>query len=229
MSERADNDRTHKELLRQANADLSIINDNVKNLNHTSLSIEGQLCDTLAPLERKLDQIPGMSAMQSENICVLLKALQDQVSGLSTQIRCPEHIPQCKPLSSDVPEKTDNKIDSEKDHELLQSIERLCQLAKQKGRTLSDNEAEIIADDLNALLDSVSVQLSHRRSDSHASKKRSIDLVEKENSIDGRELKRMRSLLTSSDSIAVNQGGRQPSNFHVKEAYKLCSSCISHF
>lgn len=163
-----------------------------------------------------MDQIPEMSAMQSENICVLLRALQDQVSGLSSQMRGPEHIPHRKPLSPDDPGQTNNDIDSEKGHELLQSIERLCQLAKQKGGTVSDKEAEVIADDLNALLDSASVQLSHGKSESHASKKRSIDLVEKERSIDGRELKRMRSLLTSSDSILINQGGRQPSTFHVK-------------
>jgi hypothetical protein len=205
--DRAGNDNTHTAILQQHSADLSLINDDVKSIKDASLLMQGQFRDTMAPLARQLDQIPEMSAIQSENICVLLRALQDQMSGISSQISHQARMPLREPPGFDVPTLTDNTHDSENDDELLESIERLCQLAKDKGRTTSDDEAKSIIDDHHALLESAPVESLNCNSESHTSRKQPIGMFQQRGNDNDRELKRVRSLLTSSDSVMISQKG----------------------
>ncbi len=169
--------------------------------------MHGAFSDTVASLVQKVDHIPEMSAKQSEDIWVLLRAIQNQVSGLSAQVGSTDPISHHGPRTFDASESSKRQDDSGELHELLESIERLCQIAKQKQRTTCDMEAQTIIDDLDALLESASVQLQHRKSKSHASRKRSFDMVEEEGNIDCRELKRIRGLLAASDAMMVNQMG----------------------
>ncbi|KAF7503130.1 hypothetical protein GJ744_004272 [Endocarpon pusillum] len=207
ISKQAGNDQTQIALLQHQSTDLSIIKDNVNSVTDLSLSIQGQIRETVTPLFQRIEQTAGVSATQYENISVLLQALQHQVSGLVNHSSHLKPVPQSEPQGLVCSGSTDNKGDSKSDHELLNRIERLCQLAKQKEGQKSDNEAEGIIDDLDALLESVSVQLSHSSSEYRPSRKRPIDVVQKEGRNNSRELKRMRSLLTSSDSVLINQKG----------------------
>lgn len=194
-------------LLHHQSAELSIIKDTVNSVNDVSLSIQGQIRDTVAPLFQRMEQAAGVSATQYENISVLLQALQHQVSGLVNHSSHREPVPHREPPGFDSSGSTDSKADSQPDHELLNRIERLCQLAKQKEGQKYDNEAEGIIDDLDALLESVSVQLSHSSSEYRPCRKRPIDVVQEEGNNNGRQLKRIRGLLTSSDSVMINQKG----------------------
>lgn len=192
MSVQTENDRTHLALLRQQSADLSAINDDMKNIKDASLPIQRQLRETLGPLIQKMDQIPEMTATQSDNICVLLESIQNQVSGLSTKISQQDRISIPEPRNSQIPYQEESEDGSEKDDKLLESIGRLCQLAKEKEGTASGTGAESIIDDLDALLESVTKELSHRDPKSCASRKRTIDMVQTQSSLDSREMKRIR-------------------------------------
>jgi hypothetical protein len=207
ISKQAGDDQIQRALLHHQSAELSIIKDTVESVNDVSLSIQGQIRDTVAPLIPRIEQIAEVSTTQYENIAVLLKALQRQVSGLKHPSSQSQPAAPRERRSVDFPGLMDSKVDSEPDHELLNRIERLCQLAKAKEGQKSDNEAESIIDDLDALLGSVSVQLSHNSSQYHPSRNGRLDVVQEESDNNGRELKRIRCLLTSSDSVMINQKG----------------------
>lgn len=206
ISKQVGNDQTQMELLHHQSAELSIIKDNVKSVNDVSLSIQEQIRDTVTPLFSRMEQIAGLSTTQNENISVLLRALQHQVSGSVNHSNL-QPVPHREARGFDFPGLRDSKGDSEPDHELLNCMERLCQLSKQKEGQKSDNEAEGIINDLDALLESVSVQLSHSSSEHRPFRKRPIDVAQEEGNNNGRELKRIRNLLTSSDSVMINQKG----------------------
>ena len=215
ISGRAVNDHAHMATVLQQSEEVSIINANVKDLRDASHSVQERFRDTLANVIPKIEHISEMSAAQSDNICVLLRAIQDQVSGLSTQISKPGRIPHRQPRRSSDHGLIDNSDDSEEDCELLESIERLCQLAKQKGGTFSDSDAEIVIEDFDALLKSALLQPLLTKSAFRGSRKRPISMVQEENSDDdgSRDLKRIRSLLTSSDFLFVNQKGNESKLF----------------
>ena len=205
--QQANNDQVHLTTVQQQNADLSVITENVTKLNDASLLSQEQFREIVVPIIPRLEKMSEMSATQSENMHVLLRAIYDQVSGTSNHVSQPERMPLREKLGSDVPTPVDINEDSENDHELMESIERLCQLAQEKAGTTTDSEAEIIIDDLNALLGCASGKSLNSDFDSCASQKRPLDMVQQESSDDGRELKRIRSLLTSSDSVMINPTG----------------------
>lgn len=210
ITERAVHDHGNMAVVLQQSEAVSVINANVKDLRDTSHSMQEHIRDTFAHVIPKIDHISEMSLVQSESICVLLRAIQDQVSGLSTQTNHQKHIARRQPQGSRDFDVTDDWGDSEEDCEPLESIERLCQLAKKKGGAVSDNDAESIINDLDALLESVSVSLAHTTSGSCASSKRPIGMVQENDNVNNnRELKRMRNLLGSSDTLIVNQKGKQ--------------------
>ena len=212
------NSLEHKKLLKAANSDLTTLGSDVKDIGRASSSIVQQLRNNLTPLAQKLDQIPEMSALQSENICVLLKAIQEQISGLSAQASLPGRS-RCQESPSHVVfEGPEKNPEIEEDPELERGIERLSQLAKAKEGTVTDTEAETITDDLNALLESVTSQTSRKDVESMKNRKRTIDEVEGESKIDGREMKRIRSLLDSASAIVINGTGIGQSNRDVDEA-----------
>ncbi|ERF71232.1 hypothetical protein EPUS_08150 [Endocarpon pusillum Z07020] len=213
ISERAVRDHVNMAVALQQSEEVSVINANVKDLRDTSHSMQEQIRDTFAHVIPKIEHISEMSLAQSENVCVLLRAIQDQVSGLSTEIRRPERIARLQPQCSKGLDPTDDCGDPEEDCEPLESIERLCQLAKQKGGALSNNDAEVIISDLDALLAFASVPSLHTKSKSPVPGKRQSGMVqEKNNHSSNRELKRMRNLLGSSDTLVVNQKGKAESH-----------------
>ena len=198
-------------MLQRQNASLSAIEDHMKSHKDASLSAHEQFREAVSSLEQKVDRIPEMSAMQSENVCTLIRALQDQISGLSAQIGTPEGIPHHVSRSLETSDNVGNIEDLGGQNELLESLGRLSRLAKQKEGTIVDDEAQDMIDDLDILLDAVSMNLSHSKHATHPSMKRPIGIVDEGSSIDGRDLKRIRGLLNSSLSINVNQGG-EPNN-----------------
>ena len=214
VSERTRNDRRQTIMLQQQNASLSAIENDMKSHKDASLSAHDQFREAISSLGQKVNRIPGMSAMQSENVCTLIRALQDQISGLSAQIGTPEGIPHHVSRSFETSGNVGNIEDLGGQDELLESLGRLSRLAKQKEGTIVDEEAQNIIDDLDVLLNAVSMHLSPSKHTAHSSMKRSIGIVDEGNSIDGRDLKRIRGLLNSSPSIDVNQAGEPNSLFY---------------
>lgn len=209
FSERTRNDRRQTMMLQQQNASLSAIEDDMKSHKDTSLSAHKQFREAISSLGQKVERIPDMSAIQSENVCTLIRALQDQISGLSAQIGTPESIPHHVSRSFETSGNAGNIEDLGGQDELLESLGRLSRLAKQKEGTIVDEDAQNIIDDLDILLNAVSMHISPRKHATHPSMKRPIGIVDEGSSINGRDLKRIRGLLNSSLSIDVNQGARR--------------------
>jgi len=210
-STRTRNYRRQSMMSQQQNATLSAIEDDMKSHRDASLSAHEQFREAISSLGQKVDRIPKMSAMQSENVCTLIRALQDQISGLSAQFGTSEGIPLHVSRSFETSGNAGNTEDLGGQDELLESLGRLSRLAKQKEGTIIDEEAQNIIHDLDMLLNAVSMHLSPSKHAAHPSMKRPIGIVDEGSSIDGRDLKRIRGLLNSSLSIDVNQGG-EPNN-----------------
>jgi hypothetical protein len=204
IAEQASNGLKHVALLQEQKADLSVINDNLLGLKDTSLFKSREI---IASLVQTVEQIPKMSAQQSENTLILLRAIENQVSRIFAHIGGPSRIAPHRAQSFQTSGSTSNANGYAERSELLGSITRLCQLAKQEQATKCDTEAQTIVDGLDALLEFASAQLGNRTSEAHGSRKRPIDMARDENNANGRELKRIRGLLASSDSIVVNQRG----------------------
>jgi hypothetical protein len=202
ITKQASNGLKHVALLQEQKADLSAINDNLLALKDTSLF---KFRETIASLVQTVEQIPKMSAQQSEDTLILLQAIENQVSGISAHIGGPNRFLLRGSQSFHASRSNNNANGCTESSELLESITRLSQLAKQEQATKCDTEAQTIEDDLDALLELASAQLGNRTSEAHVSRKRPIDMARDESNANGRDLKRIRGLLTSSDSIIVNQ------------------------
>lgn len=180
---------------------LAVIDDNVKSIKDTSRLLEGPFKDILASLVSKVDH----STAQSEDIHVLLRAILDQVSGVSAQVAYVDRNShrESRTCLSPTTNSLNDADEPGKNHELLNSLERLAELVKQKQETKYDAEAHSIIDDIDVLLQLVSAQLSEESNGTHTSKKRPVE-VDEEVTLSSRELKRVRGLLTSSNSMMVN-------------------------
>ncbi len=208
ISRCANRDLRHVALLEQQRTDLSTISDNVKSLKDISAFMQDPFGDTVASLEKKVDHIPEMSAQQSEDICTLLRAIQGQLSRGSAHLSLSDSIPSREKRSiytGDGPTNTDDDLIH--DDELPRSLERLCQLAQEKQGTKCDEKAQIIIDDLDALLKHATEAFANIHSDSQISRKRPINMTDEESKMGGRDLRRIRGLLISCDSLVVNQPG----------------------
>ena len=125
----------------------------------------------MSHLQAKVDRIPQMSTQQSDQICSLLRSLQDQIRGVASATISPENESPLQRTKSEG--MRDSSIDngSTKETKMTDSISRLCVLAREKGCTKSSEEAEDVIDDLCRLLKYVSTQLAQEASVDYAFKK----------------------------------------------------------
>ena len=171
---------------------LSSIDDSVNTVktdSNASVLLNGAVQKAINELLRNVENLSEATSNHS-------KALQEQFRELAAQVESASS-PQVNNLASD----TDV---SAPDPKVSDSISRLCQLAQHDAVKLCDNEAQGIIDDIENILESISRHLLPDGKVPTISRKISLDTMEDCTS-NARELKRIKGLLLSSQSIAINE------------------------
>ncbi len=181
----------------------------MKSFKDSSIELQRPFSDALADLKEKVEIIPEMSVQQTENICTLLKAIQDQLSATSARTDPTKTVPNRETRALYSSENMAiHEADEDENAELISSVMRLCELAKQKEGTKCDVKAHIVIDDLDKLLKFVSDKLADQNLAARTPKKRPFGTMDEHTQMDGRDLKRIRGLLNSSDSVAINEASK---------------------
>ncbi|KAF2806383.1 ankyrin [Mytilinidion resinicola] len=189
-------DQQQNTLLLQRTEDVSIINSNLQGFKASTVD---QIRDTVTSIAEKLENAPTGLETRSEDIFTLLKAIQAQISGSSTQSNVAQG-----PSSPrrQTPRDIDDERFTDEDSRLQESLRRLCQLDFEEGRTWRDEEADGIIDDLHLLLQSISS--SHQLSKRSDLGKRKIDTTDPDE-FNNRVMKRLCGIITASQSVDVNK------------------------
>ena len=160
--------------------------------------------NSITAMTRRVEEIPQASQAQTEDIRVLLQALESRISGLSNQINVSQRDPQSQPT-----EDAGNDRAAEKESELLESIGRLRNLVSSKDTIARDEEAQSVINDLGQILKEVSRLSGDGRA--FSSKRKAGTIEDNTGGISLPELKRLRRLFTSSHSIQINSGSKAAS------------------
>lgn len=183
-------------------------------LQHIGTTLQASNLGTQQLLEQvsdKVQNLSGMSSGQSETLNAILNLLRTQVTE--------------KPSSS--VEEMSRKFDAMEEHKvevgrerevldgeedgIMECLGRLCQLATETNETIFSEDAEAIIRDLECLLDSLSkVEDVSNEAQHRGKRKRQEGHSDDAASQHGNDLKRMKSFLTSSQSIALNGRSTNP-------------------
>ncbi|KAK5093357.1 hypothetical protein LTR70_004729 [Exophiala xenobiotica] len=111
-------------------------------------------------------------------------------------------------------------VEAEETSDFAKSIEELCRFASKKGTAMFSEDAQIMIECLDEILAAVeSHEESHASVSGSRKRKRPAKGDESGNLQTMRSVKRVRGLLRSAQSIAVNQPGAQASSRSVKGRY----------
>lgn len=170
----------------------------------------------ISGLSNRMSELSGMSASQSVALSALSERSRAETGQPATRNN-PYQNSEASTQTFDSPvEKLVSGIGDDTDHQnttedLSESIERLCQLAEEKPRTVHSVEAQSIIDDLETLLDAVLMTDStlNARAQKITNRKMPYDVIgySGQQAECRRDLKRVRGLLTSSTAIEVNRTG----------------------
>ena len=195
---------------------LGATNENVKSL---EAMVEASNSSTRQVLEQRGDKVQdlsGLSSEQSETLnstCnAILHLLKQHVSD-KPYLSVENDSRKASTMShhdKDILGETCDPLDKDEGR-MQECLDRLCQLAEETEKSMYSEDAETIIDDLQALLDTLSKAEEQSAKDRNGKRRRKS--YEDDNGDEilrhQREFKRMRSLLTSSQCIALNGKGDQ--------------------
>jgi hypothetical protein len=161
----------------------------------------------ISSLIERLDSMSQVSSTQTENILVLLKALETH-SSQTIPLRQSRELNYTGKILQEDASACKTNSSNEMSQELLGSVQRLIELAKHKEGTKYSEEAQNIIDDLDRLLEYAIREISLSKSATNKSRKRSSCAVEVNGAADTRELKKARGHLMSSRIIGINRGSK---------------------
>jgi hypothetical protein len=203
IAEQSNAEQVHMDILLQQSSSLSTIESHVKSLKDDSDPLQGRFRETVGSVTEKIEHNPEMSASQFENVYSILKSLQDQVSGVSDQIKTARPNPPFSTQSFDRPGCSQHSEVPLEQSALLESIGRLCQLTQQEEKILSGETGQVIFEDLENLMVALSWDFVHRNPACNTHENVSVRRASG-TGITVRELRKLKGMLSSSDSIGVN-------------------------
>ena len=190
----ANHDVNQSKLLLQQSTELSAINGRVEHVQTSMSAIQ----DAVTSMNERMEQIPQVSRAQKEDICTLLLALHAQISGLANRHTDRQHISQSQSTHT-----SDNGGAARDDSTLFKSIQRLESVASEKEGVLFDEEANLIIDDLENILQAVMGLPDNRHT---TSSKRKFNTLGESGDVSTHEMKRLCGMVASSQSISLNTG-----------------------
>jgi hypothetical protein len=174
--------------------------------------------DALSGIRERVDQLPNIATEQFEILKAMLEQIQAQVATPRDQ---PSFKAEREMLHAEASSEAEiHEADGDNQYELQDSIKRLCRLAKQEGNVQSE-QAEVLIEDVDILLDAVLEQLSHPEGfRSHRKRKRAnfndpFESDAKQAQEDERDLKTIKGLLNASSEVTLNQAGKLGTIPHV--------------
>ena len=187
------------------------INSGIKAIEESSREASLRLDSTM---EKLTDQMKSMASNYSTG-STQHSATLDNVLGLITK-RVTENPHaqreegQCSIQAqlSKCTERDDDTQDAPSDDaELQDALTRLCQLAEEEDQMMMSIEAEILIAAIESIFFTPSKAHKSKRDPLHISKKRIRPNLDDEDVQFGREMKRVKGLLTASQAVAVNRKG----------------------
>ena len=172
--------------IREQNSRLVNISGRMQAWKHESAQWHDDLGQSLASLDNRFEQMT-MSGGQLEQISTVMWGLLAQIKHFS------QAAPQYQPPTSN-------------DLEVLESINRLCQLAEQKQGTLHSEEAERVIEDLSAILANILNSVIPEKLQTLSPLERQHCVEKEDGEFDGCELRRVSGLLGSARSVKINEG-----------------------
>jgi hypothetical protein len=168
--------------------------------------------DALSGIRERVDQLPNIATEQFE----ILKAMLEQIQAQITTPRGDQHSFKAEKEMLHVETSSEAKIpeaDVDIQYDLQDSIKRLCRLAKQE-RNVQSEQAEVLIEDVDILLDAVLEQISHSEGFRSYRKGKTANFNDpfesdvKQDQEDERDLKRIKGLLNASFEVTLNQTGK---------------------
>ncbi|KAJ9613041.1 hypothetical protein H2200_002982 [Cladophialophora chaetospira] len=167
-------------------------------------SMEDQMQSMTLSTTSAVEKHAAVGSSELNTISIAVKALQDQISALPEQVAATQRAS----ASSEehfVPRSTSPNAMLE-DLDLSRSLERLRQLSTCDPRTFQDEEADAIVEDLECLLAALLQADKNYSPESPTRKRKPMDPVD---AITGRDMKRIRGLISAATSVVVNQSPRR--------------------
>ena len=154
----------NSELIQTHLVSVADVDNNVENVSSTARLSRSETHHALNDIREKVDQLPGMSAEQFTVLKEMLRQLGAWAPALQKERARPDEAdvngPHDKMPNDCVEEHHDSNHGDETDPILLESVGRLCSLARQKERIAYSDEAQYFIDDLENLLNAILKQAS---------------------------------------------------------------------
>ena len=206
---------------------VTAMNDNVKNVEATLEISNRGTCQLLNQLGDKMQDLSGLSTQQSHILNTIFDAILDlqkqRVSEKSRHSVGDTSWTASTESHQDIHWIRETRQTFDKDEDSIREcLDRLCQLAEETEKTMYSEDTETIIDDLQRLFD-LSSKAEHQSTKDRKGKRRresSENITDDEVLQHQREVKRMKSLLTTSQCIALNGKGVSSSSLSW-EQYEL--------
>ncbi len=214
---------------------VTAVNDNVKNVEATLEISNRGTCQLLDQLGDKMQDLTGLSTQQSHTLNTIFDAILDLQKHHFSEKSRPSVGDTSWTASTashqDIHGIRETRQTFDKDEDSIREcLDRLCQLAEETQKTVYSEDAETIIDDLQRLFDFLS-KAEHQSTKDRKGKRRresSEDITDDTVLQHQREVKRMKSLLTTSQCIALNGKGTSSSSLSWEQyELKLSLSSVS--
>lgn len=190
------------------------INNNIQTLGTTANTSHQDTCLALEQLGNKVQQLSGLSTTQSENLSAIYELLKQQRTAKYQQPvgKASQH-EAVSPGAVETFEEMDldgkEHDSSDDDDGLLHALDRLCQFAKEKEKTVFSEDAEAIINDVQHICDLLPEAVEARSVKEMKGKRlrTSYESDMDKNLLYRQEAKRIKGLLTASHCISINEKG----------------------
>ena len=182
----------------------------VRDLRATSEASNHSTRKTLDDMSERMQGLAGLTTDQSSTLSTILELLKQQAMDRSLQKAAESSLHRLTSLSDDHGTATKVPQNSDED-DLEEAIDRLCGFANEKDKVLFSAEADLLICDIEKLLVFLSENIECYKAVQTTGKRKAIsDNTNSDDKQDlqyGREVGRMKGLLTSSDCVAINGKG----------------------
>ncbi|KAJ9602489.1 hypothetical protein H2200_013032 [Cladophialophora chaetospira] len=196
--------RAHTEGIRKvqdtATAGVQQASSLIKDVQSMRSSVEYQMRNMSITSASAIDRHAAYSASRLEDILTAFRTLQEQFTSLPDQVASAQA--KLTPLQGLAPPCSSSGQATNEDLELRHSLERLQRLSSSITRTLFDEEAKRIVDDLGRVLRA----LAKFGNEGLSSQSQQLTHVDSNDSITASEIDEVRSLVSLAGGVAINQG-----------------------
>ena len=217
------------EIVSRSEATLGSMKEGVEGFSEESASLHASTRQEIQGLSTRMEKLSNLSEDQSEKIKSVLEHLQCLINAEAKQKSHDFEVHKMPATSADDSKGrlSDENLMQENDDELRLSLERLCTLATAKERTLFSSEAQDIIEDVELLLNAVSLKGEIYDLEDGGKKRRRSQDCDLDSDVPNSEvpqykhgIKRIKGVLATSQSIVVNPKGAYLADCSNRQKYR---------